>query len=37
VDSNKIEARFNNGVLAVILPKKPEAVKAARTIDIKPG
>ena len=37
VDTDKIEANFNKGVLTVILPKKPEAMKAARTIDIKPS
>jgi len=37
VDGDKIEARFNKGVLTVTLPKKPEAMKAAKTIDIKPG
>jgi HSP20 family protein len=35
VDSEKIEAHFKNGVLSVSLPKKPEAVKAEKKIDIK--
>ena len=36
-DSDKVEAKFSNGVLTITMPKKPEAMKAARTIDIKPG
>ncbi len=35
VDPNKIEASFKKGVLTVTLPKKPEAQKAARKIDVK--
>ena len=35
VDADKIEASFKKGVLTVTLPKKPEAQKAAKTIDIK--
>jgi HSP20 family protein len=35
VDSDKIEASFKKGVLTVILPKKPEAQKAAKRIDVK--
>jgi HSP20 family protein len=37
VDQDKIDASFNKGVLMVTMPKKPEAMKAARSIDIKPG
>jgi len=37
VDGDRIEASFNKGVLTVTLSKRPEAIKAARTIDIKPG
>ncbi len=36
VDAEKIEAHFGNGLLTVTLPKKPEAAKAEKTIDIKP-
>lgn len=35
VDIDKIEARFNKGVLTVTLPKKPEAQKAEKKIDVK--
>ena len=35
VDRDKIEASFRKGVLTVKLPKKPEARKAARKIDVK--
>jgi HSP20 family protein len=35
VDTGKIEAVFKQGVLKVTLPKKPDAQKAAKTIDIK--
>jgi HSP20 family protein len=35
VDNDKIEASFKKGVLTVTLPKKPEAQKAVKTIDIK--
>jgi HSP20 family protein len=35
VDTDKIEANFKAGVLTVKLPKKPEAQKPAKTIDIK--
>lgn len=35
VGEAKIEAKFNNGVLQVTAKKKPEAVKAARRIEIK--
>ena len=35
VDSGKISASYNNGVLAIALPKKEEAkVQAKRLIDI---
>jgi HSP20 family protein len=35
VDENKVEASFNNGVLKVSLPKRPEAIGKQRTIPIK--
>jgi len=35
VDTDKIEASFNKGVLTVTLPKKPEAQKPAKKIDVK--
>lgn len=37
VDADHIEARFSKGVLTVTLPKKPEAIKAEKTIQIKAG
>lgn len=35
VDANKIEASFKKGVLTVTLPKKPEAQKPAKKIEVK--
>ena len=35
VDADKIEANFKKGVLTVTLPKKPEAQKAAKKIEVK--
>jgi len=35
VDADKIEASFKKGVLTLTLPKKPEAQKPAKKIDIK--
>lgn len=37
VDPDKIEASFNNGVLTVKLPKKPEAIKPEKKIAVKAG
>jgi HSP20 family protein len=37
VDEDKVEATFNNGVLKVSLPKRPEASGKQRTIPIKKG
>ncbi|MEK4032322.1 Hsp20/alpha crystallin family protein [Methylocystis sp. IM3] len=36
VDSDKIEASFDKGVLTLRLPKTPEAQKTQKTIQIKP-
>ena len=35
VDADKIEASFKKGVLIVTLPKKPEAQKPAKKIEVK--
>ena len=35
VDTDKIEASFKNGVLRVRLPKKPEAIKPEKKIEVK--
>lgn len=35
VDADKIEAKFNKGVLTVTLPKKAEAQKPAKKIEVK--
>jgi HSP20 family protein len=35
VDAEKIEASFKNGVLTVRLPKKPEAIKPEKKIEVK--
>ncbi|OJY76139.1 MAG: hypothetical protein BGP12_01145 [Rhodospirillales bacterium 70-18] len=37
VDDDKVGARFTNGVLTVILPKKPGTATATRKIEVKPG
>jgi HSP20 family protein len=37
VDVDKIEADFKNGVLKVTLPKKPEAQKPVKKIEVKGG
>jgi HSP20 family protein len=37
MDEDKVEASFNNGVLKVSLPKRPEAIGKQRTIPIKKG
>jgi HSP20 family protein len=37
VDTDKIEASFKKGVLTVTLPKKPEAQKPAKKIEVKTG
>lgn len=35
VDENKLEAKFEKGVLKIVAQKKPEAVKAEKKIEIK--
>lgn len=35
VDADRIDARFVNGVLSITLPKRPEAVRAERKVEIK--
>jgi HSP20 family protein len=37
IDNNKVEARFDKGVLKVTAAKKPEAVKAERKIEVQKG
>lgn len=37
VDTDKIEAKFKNGVLTVRLPKKLEAIKPEKKIEVKAG
>jgi HSP20 family protein len=37
VDADKIEARLKKGVLTVTLPKKPEAQKPVKKIEVKPA
>ncbi len=37
IDRDRIEARFDKGVLTVILPKTAEAAAAKTRIEIKPG
>jgi HSP20 family protein len=37
VDTDKIEASFKNGVLTVRLPKKAEALKPEKKIEVKTG
>jgi HSP20 family protein len=37
IDESKLEARFEKGVLKVTAPKKPEAIKAEKKIEIKKG
>ena len=37
VDADKIEASFKNGVLKVTLPKRPEAQKPVKKIEVKGG
>jgi HSP20 family protein len=37
IDENKLEAKFDKGVLKIVAPKKPEAIKAEKKIEIKKG
>jgi HSP20 family protein len=34
IDEAKVEAKFDKGVLKITAPKRPEAVKAQRKIEI---
>lgn len=35
IDSNTIQAKYENGILKIFLPKKPEIKEASKVIDIK--
>ena len=35
VEAEKIEAKFKNGILAITLPKKEEAKKVVRQVEVK--
>ncbi len=37
VDTDKIEANFKNGILTLRLPKRPEAIKCEKKIEVKAG
>lgn len=37
IDEDKIEARFDKGVLTIVAQKRPEAVKVEKKIDVKKG
>lgn len=37
IDEDKVEAKFDNGVLKVVLPRSPEAKRKARKIEVKGG
>ncbi|MGO9460520.1 MAG: Hsp20/alpha crystallin family protein [Rhodomicrobium sp.] len=37
VESDKIDARFKNGVLTILLPKKPGSQKAEKKISVRAG
>jgi HSP20 family protein len=37
IDESRLEARFEKGVLKVSAPKKPEAIKAEKRIEIRKG
>jgi HSP20 family protein len=35
IDAEKVSAHYDNGVLQITLPKKPQAAKVSRTINIQ--
>ena len=35
IDADKIDASFKNGVLTVVIPKRPEAIHAEKKIEVK--
>lgn len=35
IDENKVEAKYDKGVLTIVAEKRPEAVKAAKRIEIR--
>jgi len=37
VDPEKVDAKFAKGILTIMLPKKPEVVKAEKKIEVKAG
>ena len=37
VDTDKVEANFNKGVLTVTLPKRPKAQRLEKNIEVKPA
>jgi HSP20 family protein len=35
IDESKVEARFDKGVLKIMAPKKPDAIRTSRSIEIR--